>query len=64
MPCHSLGPAQSGPPKQGTNGQVFLLLPPCPWYLHLSNVELVQSIRYTIVGVFARDNEEGWEFRI
>jgi hypothetical protein len=63
MPCRSLGPAQSGPPMQCTNDQVSLLSPPCLLYPLPSNVGLVQSIHHTIAGVFARDNEEGEEFR-
>ena len=44
----------------GTNDQVFLLLTPC---LSPPNVGLTQSIRDTIVGAFARGNEEGEEFQ-
>lgn len=63
MRCHAFGPAQSGPPMQGTNDQVFLLSPPCLLCPPPSIVELVQSIRHTIARVFARDNEEGEGFR-
>ena len=63
MPCGTFGPAQSGPPMQGTNDQVFLLSPPCLLYPPPSNVELVQSIRRAIARVFVRDNEEGEGFR-
>ena len=45
---------------QGTNDQVSLLSLPCLLFPLPSNV---QSIHRTIVGVFARDNEEGEEFR-
>ena len=45
---------------QGTNAQVSLLSLPCLLYPLPSTV---QSIRRTIVGVFARGNEEDEEFR-
>jgi len=63
MLCRSLEPAQSGPPMKGTSDRVSLLSLPCLLYFPPSNVGLVQSIRHTIAGVFARDSKEGEEFR-
>ena len=44
-----------------TGDQVSLLSPPCLSHPPPSNFVLVQSIRHTIVEMFARDNEEGEE---